>query len=57
MKEAAEKCGMYYVNQRWLGGTLTNFDTIRKRIDRLTQLETMQEDGTFDVLPKKKLYF
>ena len=54
MKEAAEKCGMYYVNQRWLGGTLTNFDTIRKRIDRLTQLETMQEDGTFDVLPKKE---
>lgn len=44
---------MYYVNQRWLGGTLTNFDTIRKRIDRLTQLETMQEDGTFDVLPKR----
>ena len=55
MKEAAEKCGMYYVNQRWLGGTLTNFDTIRKRIDRLTQLETMQEDGTFDVLPKKEV--
>ena len=55
LKEAAEKCGMYYVNQRWLGGTLTNFDTIRKRIDRLTQLETMQEDGTFDVLPKKEV--
>ena len=55
VKEAAEKCGMYYVNQRWLGGTLTNFDTIRKRIDRLTQLETMQEDGTFDVLPKKEV--
>ena len=55
MKEAAEKCGMYYVNQRWLGGTLTNFDTIRKRIDRLTQLETMQEDGTFDVLPQKEV--
>ena len=44
MKEAAEKCGMYYVNQRWLGGTLTNFETIRKRIKRLTELETMQED-------------
>ena len=55
MKEAAEKCGMYYVNQRWLGGTLTNFATIRKRIDRLEQLETMQEDGTFDVLPKKEV--
>ena len=55
MKEAAEKCGRYYVNQRWLGGTLTNFATIRKRIDRLEQLETMQEDGTFDVLPKKEV--
>ena len=55
VKEEAERCGMYYVNQRWLGGTLTNFDTIRKRIDRLTQLETMQEDGTFDVLPKKEV--
>ncbi len=55
VKEAAEKCGMYYVNQRWLGGTLTNFETIRKRINRLTQLETMQSDGTFDVLPKKEV--
>lgn len=55
MKEAAEKCGMYYVNQRWLGGTLTNFETIRKRIKRLTELETMQEDGTFEVLPKKEV--
>ena len=55
MKEAAEKCGMYYVNQRWLGGMLTNFKTIRTRVDRLTQLETMQEDGTFDVLPKKEV--
>jgi len=54
MKEAAEKSGMYYVNQRWLGGTLTNFKTIRARIDRLKELETMQEDGTFDVLPKKE---
>ena len=53
VKEAAEKCGMFYVNQRWLGGTLTNFGTIRKRIERLTELEKMQEDGTFDVLPKK----
>ena len=55
VKEAAEKCGMYYVNQRWLGGTLTNFETIRKRIGRLKELETMQEDGTFDVLPKKEV--
>ena len=55
MKEAAEKCGMFYVNQRWLGGMLTNFDTIKKRVERLKQLETMQEDGTFDVLPKKEV--
>ena len=55
VKEAAEKCGMYYINQRWLGGTLTNFGTIRKRIERLAELEKMQEDGTFDVLPKKEV--
>ena len=55
VKEAAEKCGMFYVNQRWLGGTLTNFETIRKRIERLEELERMQEDGTFDVLPKKEV--
>ena len=55
VKDAAEKCGMYYVNQRWLGGTLTNFETIRKRIDRLEELERMQEDGTFGVLPKKEV--
>ena len=55
VKEAAEKTGMYYVNQRWLGGTLTNFKTIRKRIERLTQLEQMEQDGTFDVLPKKEV--
>ena len=55
VKEAAEKCGMYYVNQRWLGGTLTNFGTIRTRIARLKDLERMQEDGTFDVLPKKEV--
>ena len=53
MKEAAIKCGMFYVDQRWLGGMLTNFDTIQKRIQRLKDLEAMQEDGTFDVLPKK----
>ena len=55
VKEAAQKCGMFYVNQRWLGGTLTNFTTIRKRIERLEELERMQEDGTFDVLPKKEV--
>ena len=55
VKEAAEKSGMYYVNERWLGGTLTNFKTIRKRIERLAELEKMQEDGTFEVLPKKEV--
>ena len=55
IKEAAEKCGMYYVDQRWLGGMLTNFNTIKKRIKRLKDLETMQEDGTFEVLPKKEV--
>ena len=55
MKEAALKCGMFYVDQRWLGGMLTNFDTIQKRIQRLKDLEKMQEDGTFDVLPKKEV--
>ena len=55
IKEAAEKCGMYYVDQRWLGGMLTNFDTIRTRVQRLKDLEKMQEDGTFEVLPKKEV--
>ena len=55
VKEAALKCGMYYVNQRWLGGMLTNFETIRARVQRLKDLETMQEDGTFDILPKKEV--
>ena len=55
VKEAAEKCGMYYVDKRWLGGMLTNFDTIQKRIQRLKDLETMAEDGTFEVLPKKEV--
>ncbi|GAX90553.1 30S ribosomal protein S2 [Effusibacillus lacus] len=55
VKEEAERSGMFYVNQRWLGGTLTNFGTIRKRIERLHELERMQEDGTFDVLPKKEV--
>ncbi|QQY80707.1 30S ribosomal protein S2 [Keratinibaculum paraultunense] len=51
----AKRCGMYYVNQRWLGGMLTNYRTIRKRIDRLHELEKMEEDGIFDVLPKKEV--
>ena len=55
MKDAAIKSGMYYVNQRWLGGMLTNFGTIQKRIQRLKDLETMEQDGTFDVLPKKEV--
>ncbi|MBR3134256.1 MAG: 30S ribosomal protein S2 [Clostridia bacterium] len=55
VKEAAEKSGMFYVNQRWLGGTLTNFQTIRNRIERLKELEEMEQDGTFEVLPKKEV--
>ena len=55
IKEAAEKCNMYYVDQRWLGGMLTNFNTIQGRIARLTELKTMEEDGTFEVLPKKEV--
>ena len=55
IKEAAEKCNMYYVDQRWLGGMLTNFKTIESRIQRLRDLEKMQEDGTFEVLPKKEV--
>lgn len=54
IKEEAERVGMYYVNARWLGGMLTNFKTIQKRIDRLTQLRKMEEDGTFDLLTKKE---
>ncbi len=55
IREAAEKCGMYYVNQRWLGGMLTNFRTIQSRIQRLRNIERMAEDGTFEVLPKKEV--
>ena len=55
VKEEAIRSGMYYVNQRWLGGTLTNFETIQKRIARLKDIERMEEDGTFDVLPKKEV--
>ena len=55
IREEAERVGMYYVNARWLGGMLTNFKTMRTRIDRLGQLRKMQEDGTFDMLPKKEV--
>ena len=55
IKAEAERCGMYYVNERWLGGMLTNFKTIQTRIKRLKEIETMSEDGTFDVLPKKEV--
>ena len=51
----AERCGMFYVNERWLGGMLTNFKTIQSRIKRLKEIEKMSEDGTFDVLPKKEV--
>ncbi|MBC5685267.1 30S ribosomal protein S2 [Roseburia sp. AM51-8] len=55
IKQEAERCGMYYVNERWLGGMLTNFKTIESRIARLKEIEAMAEDGTFDVLPKKEV--
>ena len=55
VKDAAIKSNMFYVDQRWLGGMLTNFKTIRKRIERLNKLEEMENDGTFDVLPKKEV--
>ncbi|NLN29154.1 MAG: 30S ribosomal protein S2 [Firmicutes bacterium] len=55
IRQEAERCGMPYVNQRWLGGMLTNFQTIRSRIDRLEQLETMESDGSFELLPKKEV--
>lgn len=55
VKTEAERCGMYYVNERWLGGMLTNFRTIESRIARLKAIEAMAEDGTFDVLPKKEV--
>ena len=56
VREEAERCGMYYVNNRWLGGMLTNFETIRGRVNRLKELEAMAQDGTFDVLPKKEVF-
>jgi small subunit ribosomal protein S2 len=55
IREEAERCGMFFINNRWLGGSLTNFMTIRKRINRLTELNNMQSNGTFDVLPKKEV--
>jgi len=55
IKSEAERCGMYYVNERWLGGMLTNFKTIQSRVRRLKEIETMSQDGTFDVLPKKEV--
>ena len=55
VKTEAERCGMYFVNERWLGGMLTNFKTIQSRVARLKAIETMSEDGTFDVLPKKEV--
>ncbi len=55
IREEAERCGMYFVNVRWLGGMMTNFKTIKKSINRLNSLEKMQEDGTFDMLPKKEV--
>ena len=55
IREEAGRCGQYYVNARWLGGMMTNFKTMRTRVDRLNQLKAMQEDGTFDMLPKKEV--
>jgi small subunit ribosomal protein S2 len=55
IQEEAQRCGMFFVNQRWLGGMLTNFKTIRRRVDRLYELEKMEEDGVFEVLPKKEV--
>ncbi len=55
IRTEAERCGMYYVNERWLGGMLTNFDTIMSRVSRLRELEQMDADGTFDILPKKEV--
>lgn len=55
IKEEALRCGMYYVNSRWLGGTLTNFKTIRSRVDRMVKIEKMEQSGEFDLLPKKEV--
>ncbi|MEA4901484.1 30S ribosomal protein S2 [Desulfitobacterium sp.] len=55
VKEEAERCGMYYINERWLGGMLTNFQTIQKRVTRLKELERMEAEGVFEILPKKEV--
>ena len=55
IRSEAERCNMYYVNNRWLGGMLTNFKTMRGRVDRMNQLKKMEEYGTFDMLPKKEV--
>ena len=55
IQQEAERCGMYYVNSRWLGGTLTNFKTIKTRIERLNKLDLMEKTGEFDLLPKKEV--
>lgn len=55
VKEEAERCGMYFVNERWLGGMLTNFQTIQKRVNRLRELERMEAEGVFEILPKKEV--
>ena len=55
VEEEAKRCGMFFVNQRWMGGTLTNFKTLKKNITRLNEIEKMKEDGTFDSLPKKEV--
>jgi small subunit ribosomal protein S2 len=55
VKEEAIRCGMFYVTDRWLGGMLTNFSTVRKSIDKLKEIEKMEQDGTFDLLPKKEV--
>lgn len=55
VKEEAERCGMYFVNERWLGGMMTNFQTIQKRVSRLRELEKMEAEGVFEVLPKKEV--
>jgi len=55
IREESARCGMFYVNSRWLGGMLTNFKTMRSRVERMNQLKKMQEDGTFDMLPKKEV--
>ena len=55
VRAEAERCGMFYVNERWLGGMLTNFKTIQSRIERLDKIDQMEADGTFEVLPKKEV--